>query len=156
MRALILAIIMVVSMGCADRSWSSGEPDYSKKYDPTRDAFADLDDAREKAKKENKNILIIVGGEWCRWCHALDEYISSNREVRGALLEKYVVLKIGINQSGEITPLLDTLPEFVGTPHFYFMSSSGRLRRAVSSTAIETNDSYDQRKFIDLLIENAS
>ena len=39
-----------------------------EKFDPARNPSDDLKAAIETASKENKRIILDVGGEWCGWC----------------------------------------------------------------------------------------
>src|SRR3982750_2616518 len=59
-------------------------------YNPQANAQADINAAVAKAKKENKHVLVQVGGNWCIWCirfhdlvdsvPALKEYLHNNYE----------------------------------------------------------------------------
>ena len=51
------------------------------KYDPSRDAAKDIDAAVVEAQKTGRHILLVVGGDWCSWCHTLDNYFKSNPEL---------------------------------------------------------------------------
>ena len=54
-------------------------------YDPDRDPFADVNEAVTIAKSEGKNILLIVGGDWCVWCDILEGYLYDQTAVSQAL-----------------------------------------------------------------------
>jgi len=49
-----------------------------KKYDPGRNADQDIKDAVAEAQKTGKRILLEVGGDWCHWCHIMDDYFDKN------------------------------------------------------------------------------
>lgn len=46
----------------------------AKLYDECADQVSILKDAISAARTENKKVLIVFGGEWCIWCHVLDNY----------------------------------------------------------------------------------
>jgi len=46
----------------------------AKLYDECADQVTILKDALRTARAENKKVLIVYGGEWCIWCHVLDNY----------------------------------------------------------------------------------
>lgn len=46
----------------------------AKLYDECSDQVSILKDAISAARTENKKVLIVFGGEWCIWCHVLDNY----------------------------------------------------------------------------------
>src|SRR5437899_2751587 len=65
-----------------------------KKYDPKRDAAKDIDAAITEAQQTGKHILLVVGGEWCSWCHTLDHYFESNPGLTALRDRNYITLKI--------------------------------------------------------------
>lgn len=48
----------------------------AKLHDECGDQVAIIKNAIEAAKQQNKNVLLIYGGEWCIWCHVLDRYFN--------------------------------------------------------------------------------
>lgn len=48
----------------------------AKLYDECADQVNILESAISTANEENKNVLIVYGGEWCIWCHVLDNYFK--------------------------------------------------------------------------------
>lgn len=50
----------------------------AKLYDECADQVSILKDAISDARTENKKVLIVYGGEWCIWCHVLDNYFKGN------------------------------------------------------------------------------
>jgi hypothetical protein len=64
-----------------------------EKFDPARDAAADLEQALVLAQAQRKLVFVDVGGEWCSWCHIFDRFVAAHPEVRNALAERYIVLR---------------------------------------------------------------
>jgi thioredoxin-related protein len=62
-------------------------------YDPSLDGWKQLQAAGKTAAVENKRVLVIVGGNWCKWCRALDGLMSENSALR-AELGKYQVMHL--------------------------------------------------------------
>src|ERR1700758_1096570 len=50
-------------------------------YDPRRDPERDLAEASAEAKKSNKNIFVVVGGEWCTWCRIMDSFFREQPDL---------------------------------------------------------------------------
>lgn len=48
----------------------------AKLYDECGDQVDILNSAIAQAQKESKNVLIVYGGEWCIWCHVIDNYFK--------------------------------------------------------------------------------
>src|SRR5207244_11285098 len=61
-----------------------------------------FDAATEKAKKENKHLIVDVYTTWCGWCKVMDRQTYGNSEVAGYLLETFVLAKVNGESSAEI------------------------------------------------------
>ncbi|MEM7336870.1 MAG: thioredoxin family protein, partial [Chloroflexota bacterium] len=96
-----------------------------KSYDPERDPTADIDTAVTRAQAENKNIMLIVGGEWCPWCHILEDYLETNQTVADLVLDNYLIVKINVSLENENVAFMETLPEVAGYPHLFVLDQSG-------------------------------
>src|SRR5215470_18097252 len=55
------------------------------RYDPHRDPAKDLAAAREEARRSNKNIFVVVGSEWCGWCHTLERFFQEHSDLEALL-----------------------------------------------------------------------
>ena len=91
------------------------------KFDPKRDPAKDLAEAVKVAKKQNKRILLDVGGEWCGWCHKLDKFFATNLEAAKILKEKYFVVKVNFSPENENVAFLSKYPKISGYPHLFVL-----------------------------------
>lgn len=123
-----------------------------KTYDPARDPFADLETAVAQAQSENKHSLLIVGGDWCSWCHILEAYIDNHPNVYTALAQNFVVLKINFSEENLNEAFLGQYPEAGGYPHFYVLDATGEFLHSQDTVKLEAGDSYNEEKFIDFLL----
>jgi hypothetical protein len=73
-------------------------------YDPASDPVRELQAAVEKAKTRNARILVVVGGEWCSWCHILDRFVKGNDEIKSLWERSFVTLKVHFDPSIPGTP----------------------------------------------------
>ncbi|MFB6348347.1 hypothetical protein ACFBZI_02635 [Moraxella sp. ZJ142] len=48
----------------------------AKLHDECGDQVVIIKNAIHAAKQQNKNVLLIYGGEWCIWCHVLDRHFN--------------------------------------------------------------------------------
>src|SRR5689334_17812027 len=67
------------------------------KYDPKRDAAQDIRDAAAEAKRTNRRVLLEVGGEWCSWCHHMDDFFAANSDLTGLRDKSFVTVKINFS-----------------------------------------------------------
>lgn len=63
-------------------------------YDGTLDGKQQLADGLARAKAESKRVLVMFGGNWCKWCKALDGLLTSDANVKQALEESFVLLHV--------------------------------------------------------------
>jgi thioredoxin-related protein len=77
----------------------------------------DLETAFTLAKKEHKNIMVLVEGENCRWCKKLKHRTLTDETVEKRL-EKFVTVKV----MREDSSAMSVLPEVKGVPTIFFMN----------------------------------
>ena len=63
---------------------------------PAADAV--LNEARAKAGKENKNVMVIFHASWCGWCHKMDTSLK-DPSVKDFFQKNYVITHLVISES---------------------------------------------------------
>jgi thioredoxin-related protein len=128
------------------------QPDHSAyvvdHYDPARDSAADLATAMTRASAENKRILMIVGGEWCVWCHYLENYLQANDDVRAAFAQSFVILKIDYSREHPNTAFLGQYPRSAGYPDFFVLDAGGALLAQQNTSELEDGRSYHRERML--------
>jgi uncharacterized protein YyaL (SSP411 family) len=56
----------------------------------------------ERARKENKFILLDGAAEWCHWCHVMDDTTYVDPEVGRVLRERFVAIRVDIDARPDI------------------------------------------------------
>lgn len=115
-------------------------------YDPTRDPARDLAAAVERAGREHKRILLEVGGEWCIWCHILDEFLTSHAELGKTLANDFVVVKVNFSKEQKNEAFLGRYPKVAGYPHLFVLEADGTLLHSQDTGELEAGKSYDEAK----------
>lgn len=77
----------------------------------------------EKAKKENKLILLSLSGVWCHWCHVMDETTYSDEEIIKLINENFIPVRVDVDERPDISERYN----FGGYPTFAFLTSEGNL-----------------------------
>jgi uncharacterized protein YyaL (SSP411 family) len=77
----------------------------------------DLDTAFALAKKEHKDVMVLVEGENCRWCKKLKHRTLSDESVEERL-EKFILVKV----MREDRSAMSMLPPEGGVPTVFFMT----------------------------------
>jgi thioredoxin-related protein len=128
-------------------------------YDKTADAKVQVAKAVERAKHDDKRILLMFGGDWCSWCHKLHALFKTDREVAQALSNEYVLVTIDL-ESPNATPLLETCKEAlakeelqkgVGYPFLAVLDADGKVVTAQRTDPLEEGDHHDPKKVADFL-----
>ncbi|GAB4109913.1 MAG: hypothetical protein Fur005_08430 [Roseiflexaceae bacterium] len=116
-------------------------------FDPERNPFEDVSAALEQARRERKNVLIDLGGDWCIWCHRLEAFIAEHPELAELRDKHYVTVRIFISDSdGTNMDFLEQLPPFTGVPHLYVYNARGSLLCSQATEPFEVGESYDLEK----------
>ena len=157
----ILSAILVVGLAHAQGSVAAataaqgthnGVNMAEKIFDPARDSAKDVADAIKLATKQNKHILLDVGGNWCIWCHRLDTTFKTNKDV-AELLKKFVVVKIDFSPPAhDNQALLANYPKITtGYPHLFVLDKTGKVIQDQDTGQLETGDHHDPAKVIAFL-----
>jgi thioredoxin-related protein len=86
------------------------------------DWVKDLDKAVSLAKKENKNIMVMVESEDCRWCKKMKKNTLSDNNVKKRLKD-FIVVKVMREDENK----MKYLPKVDGVPTIFFMKNSKEL-----------------------------
>jgi thioredoxin-related protein len=121
------------------------------KFDPARNAAEDLSLAVKEAEKSNRRIILDVGGEWCIWCHRIDEFIESDEEIKNYLNDNYVLLKINYSKENKNEEFLSQYPKIAGYPHFFVLDKNGRLLHSQNTGELEKDKSYNKNAMMTFL-----
>jgi len=122
-----------------------------KTFEPARDPAKDVAAAAQAARAQGKRVLVDVGGEWCVWCHIMDDFIAANPDVRSVLDAGYVVVKVNWSRENKNEAFLSALPAIKGYPHLFVLDGSGKLVHSQETDVLEQGRSYDKAKFVAFL-----
>jgi len=126
-------------------------PTYSKVYDDQRDPFQDAAAALTLAKETNRQVLIEIGGNWCTWCHKMDNFLAKNPEVYQALHSQYVLLKINVSDSNENNDFMESLPPVLGYPHMYVSTAQGKMLLSKDTAELLIDNNYSREQWLSFL-----
>ena len=160
MRKIIYAMLLVVFCNVllhAQETISAPEkavenkPIEREKFDPLRNPAEDLTADIVTAQKENKRIILDIGGEWCGWCRLMDEYFIKNSELSKLRDDNFVWLKVNMSEENENKEFLSKYPPISGYPHLFVLESDGKFLHSQGTAILESGKSYDLQKFTDFL-----
>jgi thiol:disulfide interchange protein len=126
---------------------SSGKYVPVHKYDPARDAARDVDEAVAVAARAGKRVLVEVGGEWCIWCHILDDFFEKNRALVDLREKNFVMVKVNFSEENKNEAVLSRYPEIQGYPHIFVLGADGKLLHSQDTAELEEGKSYNLARF---------
>lgn len=143
---LFLILILCVSFSFAQSKSKQKLTETKKllakreKFDPKRDPNLDLIGVIAKAQKENKRIILDVGGEWCTWCIKMDLFLMRNPKLDDLRAKNYIWVKINMSEENENKEFLSKYPEIAGYPHLFVLEKDGSLLKSQDTSEIEEPD----------------
>ncbi|OGU27508.1 MAG: thiol-disulfide isomerase [Ignavibacteria bacterium GWA2_35_9] len=149
-RAMLIIIFSVVLSGLSSAQSGSKYTSVTE-FDPARNPSKDLEKAVEEAKVSNRRIILDVGGEWCIWCHRIDDFIEENKDIKNFIKDNFVVVKINFSKENENTEFLSKYPEIPGYPHFFVLESNGKLLHSQDTGQLEQGKGYSHEKMMAFL-----
>jgi len=110
-------------------------------YDPALDGWKQLQSAGRKAAAEHRRVLVIVGGNWCKWCRALDRLMSENSALQAGLAS-YEVVHLNYSKENKNPEAMARLgnPDKLGFPSLLVLSPQLQVLHTQSSDVFETGD----------------
>jgi thioredoxin-related protein len=151
----LAAILILVTVNSWLLPASAGQSKYVPiaKYDPKRDAAGDIQDAIKEAQIRHKRILLEVGGDWCSWCHTLDNFFATHPELLQLRDKNFVTVKINFSEENENKEVLSRYGDIPGYPHIFVLDSDGKLLLSKNTSALESGKSYDLQRLTAFLKE---
>lgn len=117
-------------------------------YDPRRDPSRDLSAAIAEARRDQKRVLLEVGGNWCGWCRELDHFVGSDSRLADALHCAFVVVRVNTSPENPNAKFLAAYPEIPGYPYFFVLDDAGALLASVDTDSFLRGESYDRAKML--------
>jgi len=167
----LLSASLVLAMGlaaaCAEQQGPGTQPQPKPEsrrprtaiYTNAGDPKVQIEKASQRAKKENKRILLMFGFESCGWCHKLHELFASNAEIRKTLSNEYLVVMVDIGSQhansflepckAALTP--DELKKGVGYPFLAVLDADAKVVKAQPTDALEEGDHHDPKRVLEFL-----
>ena len=129
----------------------------SQPYNPIADAKADLKQAIETAKKENKHVLVQIGGNWCSWCLRFHAMALGASKIDSLMKADYVYLLLNYSKENKNWDLMEQFqyPNRFGFPVFVILDGNGKKLHIQDSGLLEYRDpkvkGYDTTKVVTFL-----
>lgn len=122
-------------------------------YDPARNADQDIKDAVTEARRTGKRVLVEVGGDWCIWCHHMDDFFAQHPELLALREKNFIMVKVNFSEENKNVEVLSRYPPVAGYPHIFVLDRDGKLLHSQDTGKLEEGKSYNLEKFMAFLKE---
>ena len=130
-----------------------------KVYNEDLNPIEQIDEALAKARKEGKNVVCQVGGNWCPWCLRFADFISRDSTISQVIDQNYVYIHVNYNprktendkeKAQQTESMLRRLnnPVRFGFPVFVVMDENGKVIHTQDSSFLEEGNGYDKEKVL--------
>jgi thiol:disulfide interchange protein len=105
-------------------------------YDVQLDPATALAAARSQAQRDGRSVLVILGGNWCQWCLALDDLMRTDEEIRAQLNQNFVVVKLDSARAKTFDEAWGKPTRF-GVPVLVFLDAEGKPKHVQETGSLE-------------------
>lgn len=120
-----------------------------KPYHPEENAEAKIAELTALAKKENKNIMIQAGGNWCIWCLRFNNYVQTTPELKKLADDNYIYYHLNYspdNKNEKIFAKYGNPGDKYGYPVFIVLDKDGKQIHTQDSSVLEEGKGYSLDK----------
>ncbi|MBI9062213.1 MAG: thioredoxin family protein [Marinilabiliaceae bacterium] len=144
MRYLFTLFSLIACLSCS----TAQQP-----YNPQADAKKEIQTAVNKVAQDNKQVLLIIGGNWCPWCVKLNKYIKEETEVAELLAKEFEVVKVNYSKDNKNAEVLTELefPQRFGFPVLVVLDKNGKRIHTQNSAYLELDKGYSEEKVMGFL-----
>ncbi|MCZ6835832.1 MAG: thioredoxin family protein [Planctomycetota bacterium] len=161
--SIIIPVEYVWEGSSESASQDSEKPTKQKRepiYDEQADAEFQIKQALNRAKKENRRVLIQWGAIWCGWCYLLHDHFKEDKEVARKLLYEYDVVLVDIGDDGKKNRDLASKynAALAGVPYLTVLDSYGEVIANQETGSLELQGEgkkgHDGKKVLAFLAEH--
>ena len=120
-----------------------------KPYHPEDNAEEKIAELVKIAQKENKNIILQAGGNWCIWCRRFDQFRQTNEELNQIIDQNYLYYHLNFspeNKNETVFAEYNNPGAKYGYPVFIILNKEGELLHIQDSAVLESGNGYDVDK----------
>jgi uncharacterized protein len=111
----------------------------------------------EKARRENKPILLDIGAVWCHWCHVMDRESYENPDIAQIINEHFIAIKVDRDERPDVDSRYQSAVQAIsgqgGWPLTGFLTPEGKP--FYGGTYFPPQDHYGRPSFRRVLLSLA-
>jgi thiol:disulfide interchange protein len=113
-------------------------------YDDKADPAQELAALVPAAQASHRRILLVVGGEWCVWCHYLHDFLEKDTDIRSLWDERFVTLHVNWTEENRNEAFLSRYPKIPGYPHIFVLDEDGTFLHSQGTEVLESGRGYSK------------
>ena len=120
-----------------------------KPYNDKENAEAKIADLVKQAQKENKNIILQAGGNWCIWCLRFNQFVQTTPELKAVVDENFLYYHLNYspeNKNEKVFAKYDNPGAKFGYPVFVVLDKDGKMIHTQDSAVLEEGKGYSIEK----------
>jgi thiol-disulfide isomerase/thioredoxin len=143
---LVFAVVLVACSGASRGPTAAGKAPI---YEEGVDFDARVDAALTESARDGRHVLLMIGGNWCGWCHALHELFERDPKIKARLAESYRLVMID-NRTG--ASVIDRFAiELPSVPFLTVLDASGKVLVRQETGALEDGPKHDPARVLAFL-----
>lgn len=125
----------------------------SRLYNPDADARADIKAAVKTAQQQHKNVMLMVGGNWCIWCTRFNHTVTGNDTLNRLMKDNYVLVHVNYEKKNAADKLWGELgyPQRFGFPVFVILDAKGNRIHTQNSGYLEEGKGHSPARIGEFL-----
>lgn len=122
--------------------------DSTKLYNPRAHAEKEVALLLPKAKAQNKNILLQIGGNWCLMCYRLNAFIQTDSTLKHLVSDNYISYHLNYSPENKNSAYLAKLgnPQRYGFPVLVVLNAEGKALHTQNMALLLKGNGYDYEK----------
>jgi thioredoxin-related protein len=137
---LVSTALLFSEVDAAEQTTPKREPIYNE----DGKGIERVEQALMSAKRENKRVLLKIGGNWCGWCYKLGDLFHQDREIEAILRDEYELVLIDSRTDKPVIEKWQITPN--GYPYLAVLDSAGRKVTEQETGSLEIGDKHDPNK----------
>ncbi|QCX54190.1 thioredoxin family protein [Elizabethkingia sp. JS20170427COW] len=162
MKALAFALLLgsvstyaQTTPSVAQQKAAAEKASLEKPYNPKENAEAKIAELIQKAQKENKNIMIQAGGNWCIWCLRFNDFVQKTPELKKIVDDNYLYYHLNWspeNKNEKLFTQYGNPGAQYGYPVFIVLNKNGKQIHTQNSAVLEEGKGYSVQKVKDFFL----
>jgi thioredoxin-related protein len=122
-------------------------------YSAEANAVSQLDNAIKNAKDKKMHVLVVVGGDRCKWCKRFDKFITENYKIDSLIKADFIKVHINYSKENENQEAMTKLeyPQRFGFPVVVILDENGKRIHTQNTGYLEEGEGYSEDKILEFL-----